>query len=898
MLRTPGRRARFAHVLTLLTLLLAAAVGNARAQESEEPPALEAPPAPPAAPGVLIERVEVTGNHRLTADAFVFASGLKAGDHYDPAEVRKAFKRLWAKDLFVDLSVEANDGEHGGKVVTFHVKERPILVSVEFDNVRAITKSNIEDAFKQRGLDLSIGKPVSQKSLWKGTEYIKDLLASKGYLDSSVSFHAESVSESSQSVRFTIRQGPRTRIKKIEFVGNEVISDHKLKGTLKQTRESSLYNHIGGKDLWRPALYDQDVQKIFELYKSRGYLDVEIKPPVVDVREPGKPVDEEKERKKAEKEKLEDQKRAEKEAKAEAKRKKRPPRPGAPPPTVKEAKVRRWVYLTVKVKEGPQYKTGTMTVKGSSVFTEPQVLSRFPLLPGMILNDSALQYGIERLKADYGARGYIYATATRSVVRREGNIADVTIEINEDKAYNVAQIEFQGNTVTRDVVLRREMRLYEGELLSRPALDLSSFKIQQLGFVKPDPDPQIEPVEGADAARIHLRLEEQGRNEVQVGGGYSGLEGFFFTGSYSTRNFLGRGEILSAYAQLGGSRTLYQLSFREPWFMGKPYQLGFSIYKQDTQFAQDQTQAGHGGSILLGRQIGAFTNVQAVYRYEAVDYTDNSSNLQSTQLTASHTVIGSITPSYSYDRVDDPYRPSKGSILNVSVQVAGQVIAGQNSFIKSLVQFTHYFPFFRKTFFGLHLEGGFVGPYGPGTVEGGAILDVPRFERFYVGGDQIGPRIFESRSLSPVAFVSRDGSAVTTDKHDIIHTNGKDILGNPIYTFCDPAFDFDSDPGCKHDQHFTPGRDQLGGNRYLVGQFEYAIPIANPFILAFFIDAGNTYLEGEGPNPDTLRVAGGIEARIFLPVFQAPLRFILGKPIKEVTGDRTNAFQFSIGTSF
>jgi len=89
-----------------------------------------------------------------------------------------------------------------------------------------------------------------------------------------------------------------------------------------------------------------------------------------------------------------------------------------------------------------------------------------------------------------------------------------------------------------------------------------------------------------------------------------------------------------------------------------------------------------------------------------------------------------------------------------------------------------------------------------------------------------------------------------------------------------------------------------GGNRYLVSQFEYAIPIAHPFILAFFVDAGNTYSEGEGPDIDTLRVAAGVEARLFLPVFQAPLRFILGRPIRDVEGDRTNGFQFSIGTSF
>jgi len=218
--------------------------------------------------------------------------------------------------------------------------------------------------------------------------------------------------------------------------------------------------------------------------------------------------------------------------------------------------------------------------------------------------------------------------------------------------------------------------------------------------------------------------------------------------------------------------------------------------------------------------------------------------------------------------------------------------------VKTFVQFTKYFPFWRKTFFGLHVEGGYVVPYGPGTIQGGEILDLPRFERFYIGGDQIGPRIFESRSLSPIRFVSRDGSQIASDKKDIVRTDGKDILGNPIYTFCDPAFDFDSNPGCDKDQHFTPGRDQIGGNRYLVTQFEYAIPIANPFILAFFVDAGNTYAEGEGPDPNAIRVSAGVEARLFLPVFQAPLRFILGKPVRQLEGDRTNAFQFSIGTSF
>src|SRR5262249_48487140 len=155
------------------------------------------------------------------------------------------------------------------------------------------------------------------------------------------------------------------------------------------THESSLIAHMTGKDLWRPGLYDQDVQKVLELYRSYGYLDVEIKPPVVDVRRPGEAKDAAKEQKRLEREKqggaekAEKQRgREEKQAAREAKRKKRPPRPGAPLPTVKEPRVRRWVYLTVKVKEGPQYTTGTMQVKGNTVFTDKEVLARIPVVPG------------------------------------------------------------------------------------------------------------------------------------------------------------------------------------------------------------------------------------------------------------------------------------------------------------------------------------------------------------------------------------------------------------------------------------------------------------------------------------------------------------------------------------
>lgn len=880
-----------------------------------------------------IERIDVIGNRRLTTDAFIFASGLKVGDAYDVENVRKAFRRLWDKGLFDDLKVEQTDGERGA-IITFTVVERPLLVSVDYDKVKALTQSNIEDAFKQRGLDLTIGKPVSQKNLWKAAGFIKDLLGTKGYLDPTVTFKTDTISSSSVAVHFSIRQGPRTRIKKIDFVGNEVFSDHKLRGSLKQTRESSLINHISGKDLWRPALYDQDIQKVLELYRAYGFLDVEVKPPVVELLDPKKrkeaeaaaaeksEAELERERKKAEKEAA---KAAEKEAKEaakaaekEAKKKKRPPKPGAPPPTVKEKSVKRSVYLTVKVKEGPQYKLGTMDVKGNTVFTAPQVLARIPLASGMILNDSALQAGLDRLRAEYGTRGYIYATATKSVVRHENNVADVTIEIDEDQAYVVDRIEFEGNTVTRDSVLRREMRVNEGDILSKDRLDVSNYKIQQLGFIKPDPDPAIEPLIDTNLADVKLKLEEQGRNEIQVGGGYSGTDGFFFQGSYSTRNFLGRGEVLSAYAEIGGRRNLYSISFTEPWFMGRPYLVGFSIFKRNEDFAQNQSRQGSGGTIQVGRQLGNFSQVRAIYAFEKVDYAAStvSQNFGSGAVSpvsavniATTTTIASITPSISYDRVNNPFRPTAGRNVFIASQVAGQVLGGDNSFWKPQIRYTEYIPFVRRTYFGVHLEGGYIVPFGDGVTQGSQIENVPVFERYFIGGEFIGPRIFETRSISPIAFISRNGSEITGNRRDIIGFKGTNIFGDPILVKCDPRFDIVNTgrrdslgrpievPG-PSDQVCNIVQDRVGGNRYALAQLEFAVPIASPFTLAFFLDAGNAWAESEELSFDRVRVSGGIEARLFLPVFQAPVRFIFGKSIRSQPLDTTNSFQFSIGTSF
>src|SRR5262249_29501424 len=155
---------------------------------------------------------------------------------------------------------------------------------IDYDQVKAITKTNIEDRFKERKVDLSVGKPLDRRLIHRAEDLIRDLLGEKGYLDAAVKAELTSPTDTTRAVKFRIRQGARTRIKKIEFVGNQAFSDRKLRKAMKLTKEYSWITAMSGKAVYYPLKYDQDIQKVRELYENDGYLDVDIKPPQVDIR--------------------------------------------------------------------------------------------------------------------------------------------------------------------------------------------------------------------------------------------------------------------------------------------------------------------------------------------------------------------------------------------------------------------------------------------------------------------------------------------------------------------------------------------------------------------------------------------------------------------------------------
>ncbi len=853
-MRAPATRPAVACLLLLALLVAGATAVHAQAPgQGGTPPATGPLADAPGGPCDVIHAIEVRGNRKMSADAVRFDLGIRPGDRWDDARIRREFRRFWKRGYFSDLRFFRRCTPEGA-VLVIVLRERPTILSISYDRLKMASQQQIEDYFKERNFRLSVGAPLDRKKLWRARQLIREFLGQKGYLDAEVVPEVSTLSPGAVKVHFRIRPGGKTKIRKIEFTGNEAFSDRKLRKRFKLTSTWHWYWPFSKKALYHPLKYQQDITNILQFYRDHGYLDVDVRPPIVRV------VTRESRRENG------DERRARRHRRR--RKKKEDDRPVDTGP-----RVRKWVYLTIPVVEGPVYHLGEVRFEGNTVFTDKQLRPFVPLAPGSVIRDNVIEAGIDMIRRAYGTKGYVYATVTRRFERHEGEpVADLVISIDEDQAYTVRRIEFRGNTETRDLVLRRELNIYEGELLNKAQLDRSMQKLNMLGYWVPEGEPTLEPVPGEPLVDVIIHGQEQSRNEIQVGGGYSELEGGFFLASYQTRNFLGRGETLSLYLGVGSRMNQASIAFTEPWFLGKPYTFGFRIYRRSFDFgraldAQGNlirlTQSATGGAVTIGKRIGDFTQVQLTYGYET---TDADTLDISARYATTNTRIATLTPVFSFRRLDNFLRPTRGAELTLIGQVAARSLGGDNDYIRPQVEGSVYFHVVGRWFVALHGELGWIKPFGEIHREPGFVDGVPRFQRFFLGGDTIGPRVFETRTISPIRWIVQ------------VDVNGNPVVdgnGNPLVY---PAW--------------------VGGSKKALFQFELGYPIGRTATLAFFFDAGGVYDNGVDINVGDMRMSTGVEFRVFMPMFQAPIRLIYGWPVREFPGDRTNTFQFSIGLPF
>ncbi|HET9795822.1 MAG TPA: outer membrane protein assembly factor BamA, partial [Thermoanaerobaculia bacterium] len=789
------------------------------------PAAVPAPPAAPSNPNApKIVGVRVIGATGVSPDTVLYYLGVHVGEPYDPAKIRKNFENLWNSALFDDVRIDADRGPEGITLFVT-VTERPTITSVEYTGNKKLSVSQFKDKLTQEKASIKTGAPLSMKDVAAVAQAVRDAYEENGFRSVSVDWRVEGKTPTDQKLVFVIDEGEKIKIAAIRFTGNHVFSADRIRLAMKKTKVNTFWRLLSDKTVYNQANFDEDIESIKHLYQDYGYKDVVVKEPQLEIYANN-------------------------------------------PAEKNPKKIHKRIRITIPIVEGEKFYFGKIDVAleegDPKVFPKAELLHEFRYChPGAVLSRARMTEALSTIESKYKKKGYIYWYGEPQYqAQTKDRRVDIVVRMYEGDPFHLGRLEFTGNTGTRDKVLRRQVAIDEGQVLDMDAFKKSVVKISQLGYFKLGEDPSFVPDNTKKTVDVTVKGEETSRNELNFGAGYSGFDGFFGQFSFATRNFLGRGEIISASVQLGKVTKLYDVGYTVPWFRDKDQTVGGQVYsRQSTYLDIDDRRKGF--SIFYGRAVGIFDSYSVTYGLESIHsrYPVQPAPVppgSPVPPLANSLVEGTtsyISPGYRYDSTDDPIDPSRGHRFFGAVEYAG--LGGSNYFVKPSAGVTAYLPFLHNKYFGVHFEGAYAIPI--------AGHDLPIFERFSLGGEQ-NIRGFPIGSIVPL----------DSGHHVFVDDQGR----------------------------------ILGGDKYAVLNVEYIFARLGPVKLLAFFDAGNTWIEHQQFVFSDIRSSVGFEMRLVLPIFQAPLRFIYSwnlhtiQPLDQYDfpisrlKEKKSGFDFSIGTTF
>jgi outer membrane protein insertion porin family len=775
---------------------------------------------------------------------------------YDEAaekSILEDFKRLWATNFLDNLSIEAFDYvfDNGvvGKLVVYNMEERQRVKIVDYVGSKKLESTKIDEKLKENNAQVRLDTFIDPGLIRKVEGIVREMLKEKGFQSASVTHDIKPVEGGPKLVHltFNLDEGPKVKIRRIDFIGNKAESDGTLRKQMKENRAQWWLSWITGRGTYQETKFEEDAERVTEHYRNEGYIKAQVGEPEV------KTLEESKDKK------------------------------------------TRWVELRIPVTEGPRYVIDSFDVAGNTVVKTEALRPLFKLTKGEFYNQKLVRKGFQKAQEIYGAAGYMefsgfpdYKFSDDPVAESEGGdgtppppptpvrsgppTVDVTLRIQEGKQYFVNRITFAGNTTTRDSVIRRELRLYEEGVFNTEALKFSIKRLNQLGYFKalegPGKDVNVDKTPNEDnKVDVRMKLEEQNRNQLTFGAGVSQFEGFFGQLAFQTANFLGRGESLTLSLQGGQRAQNYTLAFTEPFLFDRNITGGVNLFRSDVRYISQFTQRSTGGVLTFGFPLGnGFTRMFANYSYERVRVSEINSVYCDPLLLArnpflrdslllggtgclSNTpgavtsevagggerTISKVVPSIVYNTVDQPIFPTTGKRLTVSNDFAG--LGGNTNFLKPTLEAVMFFKQNTRMSFGFRGQLQYVRAYG-------STKDLPIFEKLFLGGEYT-VRGFDLRTIGP-----------------------QDPYTGLV----------------------------LGGNKSLLFNAEQIFAIAGPVRLILFYDAGQVRDTGQSFAwyEDVTRTTGTAVPLLFDPLATIRLSDPASKTVTEVIG-KQSAFKTSTG---
>jgi outer membrane protein insertion porin family len=812
-------------VITSLAFVLASA--SAHAEEDDEAPGpsrLRAPDLSPAntatarvaLPKLDVIRVHFRGNRKVEDDALKVNLKLKAGMVLSKEMLQDDVRTIWRLGYFEDVQVETAEAE-GGLVVTFVLKEKPAIrkIYISGHDEVGLTKINeVLDIKKEQVLDLA--------KIKKNVEKIRELYLQRGYYMADVEYELHRDSPGEVDVYFRVHENSKVEIRRVNFTGNKNVTDAELRGVM-LTQPGDIFSALTSSGTYREDVFQRDIMMIQGYYFDRGYINVKVGDPRMEL-----------------------------------------------------SSDRHSMYITVAIEEGQQFRIGELDVKGELLDSRESYLKRLQAKPGDVFNRTQVAQDVQNIAELYKDKGFAYVNSTPETrVDDKKRIVDLSFDIQKGPLVNFERISIRGNSKTRDKVIRRELRVYEGEQFSQSALDYSKRRVNALGFFD---KVELTTKRGSadDSMDVNVEVGERQTGAFQIGAGFSSAESFIFQAQISQNNLLGRGTSATLQAQISGLRRLFMFQYEDPYFLDTNWTFGFNLFNQQRIYS-GFTRKSTGGSLTWGYMLADNLRMYLTYTLQDVGVsTAGRSNLftggqQSPLPTGSlanllHSgILSSWRVSIAHDTRDDRMFPHSGWYNTASAEFAEPAFGSESQFTRYEGAIRYYYPLPAGMTLRLKGEGGFITSRDP--------QGVPIFERYFVGG------IYDVRGFALYS------------------------LGPKIQV-----------PGSQNEPDSALSTFSIGGNLRVLGKAEIEIPIFEKMGIrgVVFTDVGNAYnMESQycrikpawadvSVDPCTklfpltsLRSSWGFGFRWFSPI--GPLRFEWGIPYHTLPGESGLVFEFTIG---
>ncbi len=610
-----------------------------------------------------VNKIDIQGLKRIEEGAIKAKVSQKIGDPVSQDKINEDIKSIFKMGYFDDVRVEIEPFEGGVRLI-YIVKEKPTIIKVDFQG-----NKEIDDTKLKEKITVTAGAIADTVLIQDNALKIKNFYEEEGYWLANIVPVTKKISENEISLTYQIDEGPKIKIKKIFVEGNKNISSSKIKKAM-ETKEWWLFSFLTSSGYYKKAQMDGDVEKIKALYFDNGYIKAVVAEPEITV-----------------------------------------------------DKEKKGMTITVRVSEGDQYKVSSIDFSGNKVYDDAAIRKLITISPNSVFRKNQLEKNIQAISSLYSDNGYAMVSVMPDLVPDEKDkTVHVSLAISEGDKYRVGRIEVSGNTKTRDKVIRREIRFDEGEIFSSSKLKRTYERINNLQFfdsVDIVPKPKYE----EKIVDMDIRVKEKPTGFFSIGGGYSSVDKFIATADLTQGNLFGKGQYLKIKGELGGLSSLYEVSFRDPWFLDKPIALNTGIYKTTRDYTEYNKKA-YGAFVGLGKNFSEYWNADVVYNFERATISDIKAGASVVILDQQGTKsTSSITPTITRDTRDNYIDPSRGSRNSLSLTYAG--IGGDNYFIKTSADSAWYFPIGLTSV----MLRGRVG-YSKGLFD----KEVPLYERFYVGG--------------------------------------------------------------------------------------------------------------------------------------------------------------------